>query len=74
MAYTTIRIATQVNRSYLITCADDEWRVSSQGTADTSTLSAREWSEWGSGVRRGAGKCGTWQVRYDVILQHIYVT
>ena len=52
MASTANKTAAQVNRSQLMTCADGEWRVRSQETADTSALLGREWGwevGWGGG-------------------------
>ena len=45
----------QVSKSQVITCANCGWRVSSQGTADTSTLLVREWAGLGSGEGQGSG-------------------
>ena len=52
MAYTAIRTATQVIRSQLMTCADCEWIVSSQGLL----AQAPYWPESGRDGEVGWGR------------------
>ena len=59
----------QVIGSQLIKFADDEWRVSGLGNADRSAQLALG---LGSGVGRGAGSCGRWQVCHVTLYCNVY--